>query len=140
MPEESTPPDLLKISRRIVEATGKGDKDETMAFYAPDAVWDASPMGIGTFERQAAVRGFCEDWVGSDEDRELQVVDVQDLGNAVSLSVLVQNGRPVRSSGEVTIRCAAVTTWEDGRIARVTNYIDIDEARAAAERLAKERE
>jgi hypothetical protein len=29
--------------------------------------------------------------------------------------------------------------WEDGLIVRVTNYTDIDEARAAAERLAEER-
>jgi len=28
---------------------------------------------------------------------------------------------------------------EDGKIARITNYTDIDEARAAAERLAEER-
>jgi hypothetical protein len=29
--------------------------------------------------------------------------------------------------------------WEDGKIARITNYTGIDEARAAAERLAQER-
>ncbi|MGA8364525.1 MAG: hypothetical protein WB709_08385 [Solirubrobacteraceae bacterium] len=28
--------------------------------------------------------------------------------------------------------------WEGGKIARITNYTDIDEARAAAERLAQE--
>ena len=28
--------------------------------------------------------------------------------------------------------------WEDGKIARITNYTDVDEARAAAERLAQE--
>jgi hypothetical protein len=30
-------------------------------------------------------------------------------------------------------------TWVDGKIARVTVYPDLDEARAAAEQLAKER-
>jgi hypothetical protein len=29
--------------------------------------------------------------------------------------------------------------WEDGKIVRMTNYTDIDEARAAAERLAQGR-
>ncbi|HXW58406.1 MAG TPA: hypothetical protein VEJ23_02895 [Solirubrobacteraceae bacterium] len=33
----------------------------------------------------------------------------------------------------------AVWTWRDGLIVRTTNYADLDEARAAAERLAKER-
>jgi hypothetical protein len=32
-----------------------------------------------------------------------------------------------------------VVTWIDGLIERTTNYFDIDEARAAAERLAEER-
>ena len=34
---------------------------------------------------------------------------------------------------------AAVGIWVDGKNVRTTNYTDIDEARAAAERLAEER-
>ena len=58
---------------------------------------------------------------------------------AVTLGVLDQRGRLVGSSGEIELRYAAVTEWEDGKIARITNYTDIDEARATAERLARER-
>ncbi len=47
-------------------------------------------------------------------------------------------GRPVGSSGEVQLRYATVSVWEDGKLARITNHGDIDEARAAAERLAQE--
>jgi len=36
------------------------------------------------------------------------------------------------------MRFAAITTWVDGLIKRSTFYTDIDEARAAAERLAEE--
>jgi hypothetical protein len=32
-----------------------------------------------------------------------------------------------------------VTEWVEGRVVRVTVYIDIDEGRATAERLAEER-
>jgi hypothetical protein len=41
----------------------------------------------------------------------------------------------------VTIRYGAVGTWDDALCVRITNYpeADIDVARAAAERLAKER-
>jgi hypothetical protein len=35
-------------------------------------------------------------------------------------------------------RVAAVAVWADGLIERLTTYTDIDEARAAAERLAEE--
>ena len=54
--------------------------------------------------------------------------------------MLTQEGRPVGSSGEVALRYAAVSVWEDGKIVRLTNYNDIDAGRAAAERLAEERE
>jgi hypothetical protein len=43
------------------------------------------------------------------------------------------------SSREIEARYAAVNVWVDGLIESVTNYADIDQARAAAERLAHER-
>jgi hypothetical protein len=52
---------------------------------------------------------------------------------------MTQTGRPARSSGDVRLRYAAVATWVDGVAVRITNYGDIDEARAAAERLGVSR-
>ncbi len=95
-------------------------------------------MGMGTFEGQAAARGFLEDWFVS-YDYELEAEEILDLGNGVGLRILVQKGRPVGSSGEVQLRYAPVGVWEDGKIVRTMNYNDIDEAHAAAERLAEER-
>ena len=46
-------------------------------------------------------------------------------------------GRPVGSSGYVQLRYASVSEWVDGLIVRATFYLDIDEARVAAERLAE---
>jgi ketosteroid isomerase-like protein len=137
--EESATPDLVELGQRIVEMAGTRDLDAIMAFYKPDTVWDASPMGIGTFEGHAAVRGFWEDWLSSYEDWKLQTVEIQDLGNGVTFGVLVQRGRLLGSSGELELRYAYVSEWEDDKIARITNYTDIDEARAAAERIAWER-
>jgi ketosteroid isomerase-like protein len=139
MPEESTTPDLVELVRRSVEAANVGEMDGIMAFYATDAVWDMSSLGMGTFEGQAAVRGFLEDWFVSYEEWGQQLTEVQDLGGGVTFGVLIQKGRPVGSSGEVELRYAAVTQWENGTVKRITNYSDIDQARAAAERLAEER-
>jgi ketosteroid isomerase-like protein len=140
MSEESTTPDLVELQNRLTEATNRRDVDAIVAFYAPDAVWDMSPMGMGTFEGQAAVRGFMEDWFASYEEYEFEAEEILDLGKGVGFRVLIQKGRPVGTSGEVQLRYAAVSVWEDGKIARITNYGDLDEARAAAERLAEERE
>jgi hypothetical protein len=48
-----------------------------------------------------------------------------------------QEGRPVGSSGLIRSRAVSVYEWVDGEVARGTTYDDIDEARAAAERLAE---
>ena len=139
MSEESTTPDLVELQKRLTDDTSRRDLDAITAFFAPDAVYDMSPIGMGTFEGQAAVRGFLEDWFASYEEWGRQLMEVQDLGDGVTFGVLIQKGRPVGSSGEVELRYAAVSEWEDGKIARITNYTDVDEARAAAERLAQER-
>ncbi len=139
MADESTTPDLVALQTRLADAGSRRDLDAIMAFYAPDGVWDMSPMGMGVFDGQAAARGFIEDWFASYEEYELEAEETLDLGNGVGLRILIQKGRPVGSSGEVQLRYAAVSVWDDGKIVRMTNYNDIDEARAVAERLAQER-
>jgi hypothetical protein len=56
----------------------------------------------------------------------------------VALVVVLLRGRLPGSRGWVHLSYAAVTTWADGVVEHVTNYADIDQARAAAERLAEE--
>jgi SnoaL-like domain len=64
MSEESAI-DLVALARRSIEAESI---DAAVSFYAPDAVWDASPWGMGVFEGQTAVRGFFDDWSRSYTD------------------------------------------------------------------------
>jgi hypothetical protein len=66
--------------------------------------------------------------------------EIVDLGKGVTLGVSMQTGRPTGSSGEDQIRFASIQICEDGLIVWMKNYNEIDENRAAAERLAQERE
>jgi ketosteroid isomerase-like protein len=137
MSAESTTPDLVELTRRSIEAAE--DIEAALSFYAPDAVWDASPWGMGVFEGQTAVRGFFEDWRSSYSDMEWKAEEIRDLGNGLTFAVILQKAHVVGSSGSVQLRYASVAEWIDGLIVRNTTYTDIDEARAAAERLAEER-
>src|SRR5271165_266695 len=134
--EESPTPDLVELIRRSIEVE---DMDAAVGFYAPNAVWDASPWGMGVFEGQAAVQGFFEDWLSSYSGIEWKAEEIRDLGNGVAFAVILQKGRVAGSSGSAQLRYGSVTEWVDGLIVRNTTYTDIDEARAAAECLAKER-
>jgi hypothetical protein len=62
-----------------------------------------------------------------------------DLGGGVVLAVNDQRGRLAGSTAEVRLRDAWVYECADAVIARLTMYLDVEEARAAAERLAEER-
>jgi len=103
MSEESRTPHLVELTRQAVEAGTRRDFDALMSFYSPDAVWDLSPLGVGTFEGRAAIRRF------------------------------------VGSTGDTQLRQAWVQVWVGAMMVRQMSYLDPDEARAAAERLAQER-
>lgn len=137
MSEESTTRDLVQRVRLLIEAVNRRDFDAFESFFTPDAVWRG--MEIGAFEGAAAIRGLVEDMVSPYEEWEMQSDEILDLGNGVVFAVIAQSGRPVGSTGHVEFRYGSVATWVDGSMARVTNYTDIDEARAAAERLAEDR-
>ena len=139
MSEDFTTPNLVELQNRLTAAAQSRDLDAMAALYAPNGVYDMSPIGMGVFDGRAAALSFIADWWGSYEEFEFEAEETLDLGNGVGFRVVNQTARPVGSRGEVQLRYAAVGVWEDGKIARMTNYNDIDAARAAAERLAQER-
>jgi ketosteroid isomerase-like protein len=139
MREESTTSELVERWRRSFSAFNSGDVDAALSLWGPDPVWDLSPMGLGVYEGLPAIRDFWEDWVDAYEEWKAEAEEMLDLGNGVTLAVVIQKGRPVGSSGDVGLRYAAVGVWAEDVIVRITNYGDIDEARAAAERLADSR-
>jgi ketosteroid isomerase-like protein len=138
MSEESMTSDLADRVRLIFEGVNRADWDAILSVYSPDAVWESVDLGT-SFEGVAAIRGFFEDWQGAYAELEMEQEEIRDLGNGVTLSVIVQTARPTGSTGFVQLRYAAVATWEAGLIVRNTNYGDVDEARVAAERLADSR-
>jgi ketosteroid isomerase-like protein len=141
MPEESTTPDLEEAGRRLREAINRRDLDAVVAMYAPDAVFDPSLLGLeGVFEGRDAIRGVYEVLIAPYEELETALEEFRDLGNGVALTVALTRGGLKGSNHFLETRLALVTTWANGLIDRVTWYLDADEARTAAERLAESRE
>jgi ketosteroid isomerase-like protein len=139
MSEESTTPDLVGATRRAYESFSRRDLDAVMRDYAHDSVLDASPVGLGSYEGQAAIRGLFEGWISTYEEFEFEPEQILDLGHGVVFAVARQNARPVGSTGYVQMHQGNVFVWEEGSLVHVTHYNDPDEARADAELLAEER-
>jgi hypothetical protein len=76
--------------------------------------------------------------MSSYEKQEMREWEGWDLGNGVVFVVTVFDAQPRGSEGAVRERWAFSTIWAKDMISRVVASRDVDEARAAAERLAQE--
>jgi ketosteroid isomerase-like protein len=139
MPEEPTTPDLVELVCRRSEASNRRDMDALMSLFAPDGIYDTSPSGLGVYEGRSAIRAFIGEWWDAFEELHLEPEELLDLGSGVTFSVIRQDARPAHSASHVRTREAHVIEWIGEVAARVTVYQDIDEAHAAAERLAESR-
>ena len=122
--------------RHLLDAASWLDGDAFVRFFAPDAVF---LTGVGRFEGRDAIRGYIEDFNSSYDERSFAPDEVHDLGNGVAWFSAEVTGRPRGMSAEVHLRFAVVVTHAGGVVSQWTDYVTIDEARAAAERLAQER-
>jgi hypothetical protein len=136
--EESTTPDLRELTRRMIEAD-PFDEWAMFAeqFFAPNAVWDA--FSGQTFEGRGAIVGFVRDYWSMFDDHHHYVEEDADLGHGVIWGVLRERGRIKGADAYVEARWAFVSLLIEGQCVRFAGYRDLDEGRAAAERLAEER-
>jgi ketosteroid isomerase-like protein len=139
MSEQSTTPDLVELTRQVFAAGSRRDLEAALSFFAPDAVLDLSDAALGTFEGAAAIGRFLQDWWGTWGEHLTEVETSVDLGCGVVFSRVWEDGRLAGSDSHVQQRRGWVLLWVEGVISRATAYLDIDEARAAAERLVEAR-
>jgi ketosteroid isomerase-like protein len=131
--------DLVRSIYAVIEASDRRDLDAVVSHHAPDAVWDMSALGLGVFNGRAAIRDHFEDWFAPYEEFAFEVEQVRDLGHGVVFGVVHEQARMRGASGVIPRHVAFVWEFRDGLIVRTVPYTDIDQARAAAERLAMER-
>ncbi len=139
MPEESTTPDLVELSLRFVDAWNRRDIEAAVTLLAPEATWNAAGVGEVRLQGRAAIRTFIEDWLRPYEEFTVEVEQVRDLGNGVAFTVVASKGRLVGGSGFLEMPFGIAGVSDGDRIMSAATYLDIDEGRAAAERLAEER-
>ena len=135
MSKEFTAPDPVELVRKQLEALDRGDLDGVMRNVAEDVVLDGRADLI---EGRAAIRSFLDEWFRAYEELDFELEEVSHLGGGVVFAVVIQDGRPVDSGGHVRQREGWVYLCVEGSIARLTTS-NVDESRAAAERLAQER-
>jgi hypothetical protein len=138
MPERSTSPDLIELTHRAYACLNSRDLDAFTGLLGRSCVYDLSRFDLGTYTGPQAIRRFYEKWIAPLHEFGVAVDDIRDLGNGVIYAVQAGHRGP-SPNFSLELGGGVVGIWEHGKLVRMTVYPDLDEARAAAERLAQER-
>ena len=126
----------MERTRSLWAAASRRDYDAIMGFFGPEPVWETT---LVTLDGSEAIHERLEEWYGAFDELEFELEEILELGNGVTLTVVNQRARPAGSSssgGHIERQEAYVGVWDDCRLIRSKTFLDVDEARAAAERLA----
>jgi hypothetical protein len=132
--------DLVLLTRQSMEASNRGELDVSATFFAPDAVFDVSSVGVGSFEGPEAIHAYLADWTGSYEQQEMREWAGRDCGGGVVFVVTLFESRLRGSTSTVQERWAFTVVWDGEAISRVVADPDVEAAERDAERLARSRQ
>jgi ketosteroid isomerase-like protein len=136
MAERPATSDLIELTRGLFASASRKDFNAMLAVHSLDAVWNT---GLGRFEGVEAIHSLLEDWFGAFDDFQVDVEEAVDLGDDVIFVVVNVTGRTVGMDASVELRRGWAVVWRNGKVVEAASYLDLDQARAAAERLAEER-
>jgi ketosteroid isomerase-like protein len=117
----------VELFRQAAEAWDRGDLDDLLAVYDPEAEldfvrfegWIERPV----FRGREAIRGFLEQWREAFVDYRFEVERYIDAGERV-LAICSQSGAGLGSDGVAVMRLAQIATFKDGLVVRLENYSD----------------
>jgi len=139
MSEEPPGLDPVQSVYEAFAAAGAEDLDGVTANLAPNGVWVMDEVGLGPFEGVDAIRAFLLEWWSLWEEHAHHVEEALILSENVGYVIIREDGRMRGSGAVIEARVAHVLEFIDGLVVRDTTYVDVDGARAVAERLAGER-
>ena len=109
--------------------------DGLAEFLHPEINWRAmegAPDDVGEMLGTEAARRYVEDWFETFDDFTTIAEELTDAGEGCVVGVLHVMGRAKLSGITTELRYAALYTLRDGKVARIREYADRQEALDAA--------
>ncbi|MDX6668621.1 MAG: uncharacterized protein QOK04_2001 [Solirubrobacteraceae bacterium] len=123
----------VELVRGNLERFREGETESAFAHFAPDVEWVVAkehPEST-THRGTSAIRAYLATWSESVADWELEADEFIDAGDRVAV-VGHFRGRGKESGAELSVQVALVSLVREGVVVRVEEYLDRDEALAAA--------
>ena len=134
--DDAMSPENVEIVRTGCEAWLRGDFDAMSETWHPEVEWDTTHfegwVENKVYRGQDEVRRFLEEWLAS-WDRESYQASFELLDKEEQVVVFWSQRMSGRGSGApVKLDSAQVLTLRDGKVSRIDNYTDPNEALEAA--------
>ena len=121
----------VEIVAAASKAFADGGLDAYAEFWHPDINWRAmegAPDDVGEMQGTEAARRYIQDWLDMFEDLTNVAEEPLDVGGDRVVAVHHATGRARLSGIETELRYAAVYTLREGKIVRVREYSDREQA------------
>ncbi len=132
--------DRVETVRRLADAVNRSDKKAAFACMTPGVIWNATGELLDQklhYNGRDEVWGYLRSLDESFGQVRADVDSIEEVGNLVVARVHLHSVG--RSSGaQADFLFSSVARFDGGRIARVENYVDHDEAMNDAELRARE--
>jgi len=132
--------DRVETVRRLADAVNRADKKAAFACMTPGVIWNATGELLDQklhYNGRDDVWGYLRSLDESFGQVRADVDSIEEVGNLVVARVHLHSVG--RSSGaQADFLFSSVARFDGGRIARVENYVDHDEAMNDAELRARE--
>jgi len=116
----------VEIVRRSNAAFNRGDVDETLAFFAPEAVWHsrADEPDTGSYQGREAIREMAQMWREMFAEFRLELDEYIDAGDEYVVVSGRMSGRGRGSGAEVRDLYTWVVRLRNGSVVEVAEYAD----------------
>jgi ketosteroid isomerase-like protein len=138
MSEDSATPSPVELVRSLFVAAQRRDFDAITGVLRHDAVFESVALGL-RLEGDAAIRGFLEEWIGAYDEFDFEINELVELAPGIVFAASRSEARLPGSAAVIRQTTASVFVFVHALIGRAMGYLDVDEGRAAAERLGEER-
>ena len=125
----------VEVVRDFFEAFEQGGMDAVARFWHPEITWRAiegAPDDVGEMSGVEMARRYVQDWLDTFDDFTNVPEELLDLGPDRVIAVQRLSGRAKLSGVQTELRYAVIYTLREGKIVRVREYADRQEALDAA--------